>query len=54
MQTVEQAIARGWQVVVPVQRMSKADDVILMRRKRQDGKLELGLALDQASNANGI
>ena len=55
MQTVEQAIARGWQVVLPVQRMAKADDVILLRRKRQDGKLEIGLALYQAtSNAHGI
>jgi hypothetical protein len=44
MLTVEEALERGWEVVVPVQRMAQDRDVILMRHVRFDGKLELGHA----------
>jgi hypothetical protein len=44
MLTVEEALDRGWEVVVPVQHMTHDPDVILMRHKRFDGKLELGHA----------
>lgn len=44
MLTVEEALERGWEVVLPVQRMTQDHDVILMRHVRCDGKLELGHA----------
>ena len=44
MLTVEEALGRGWEVVLPVQRMTQDAQVILMRHRRADGKLELGHA----------
>lgn len=50
MLTVEEALDRGWEVVVPVQRMTADHDVILMRHVRLDGKLELGHARTRTEN----
>ncbi|HEY6357831.1 MAG TPA: hypothetical protein VIX35_06280 [Vicinamibacterales bacterium] len=48
MLTVDEALDRGWEVVLPVQRMTQDAQVILMRHRRVDGKLELGHARAQA------
>lgn len=47
MLTVEEALARGWEVVLPVQRLTQDANVILMRHLRGDGRLELGHARAQ-------
>jgi len=44
MLTVEQARAQGWQLIIPLERMTSDKDVVLMRHERTDGRLELGLA----------
>lgn len=44
MLTVEQAKAQGWEIVVPLERVTSDKNVILMRHERTDGRLELGLA----------
>jgi len=44
MLTVDEALERGWEVVLPVQRMTQDAQVILMRHRRVDGLLELGHA----------
>ena len=49
MQSVTAAIERGWKLVLPIQRMTADANIVLMRRVRQDGKLELGLAVDRAA-----
>ena len=44
MLTVEQAKAQGWDIVIPLERVTSDKHVILMRHERTDGRLELGLA----------
>lgn len=51
MLTVDEALDRGWEVVLPVQRMTHDDRVILMRHRRVDGLLELGHARTQAERS---
>jgi hypothetical protein len=52
MLTVEEALERGWEVVVPVQHLTQDRDVILMRHLRFDGKLELGHARAKANEGS--
>jgi hypothetical protein len=51
MLTVDEALDRGWEVVLPLQRMTHDDRVILMRHRRVDGLLELGHARTQAERS---
>lgn len=54
MHSVERAMAQGWEVVLPVERMTHDYRVILMRHKRTDGRLELGFALEVESESELI
>ena len=54
MLTVEEAIARGWEVVLPVQRSTFDTSIILMRHRRTDGMLELGHARTADGTAAGL
>jgi len=45
MQTVAEAIAQGWEMVLPAQHMGGDELLILMRHRRPDGMYELGFAL---------
>ena len=54
MLTVQEAIDRGWEVVLPVQRATFDASIILMRHQRADGKLELGHARATADTSAAL